>query len=1290
MTGTAAMERTSGNETNDPKSENDTKSKDHHAPGPDDAHKTPSKKRRKVNHACLYCRRSHMTCDLERPCTRCVKRNIGHLCHDEPRDQDSRKSKSVAAPSTVHESESQPDLARSTMDQGAGSMGPPSFDASGMSTGPGQVAKAAFDATALSRSNALQLVQPTPVSGIQPSALSSNMNQFTGFSDHWLNTQNHYHDMHNLHPNYMFAPEVTNEFNLLHDFLQNSLLDDGEQAQQQLLGTSPPDAVPGFPGNDGLLPPSATQGGGSMPLPNVEQGKSIARPSSAIPTDKAREYYLQAADPSGNDTPEERMQRVLKAKYDAGLLKPFSYIEGYKRLSSYLDTHVAPASKLKILRQLDRFRPKFREKMQALTDMDLVLVEMWFEKTLMEYDRVFASMAVPACCWRRTGEIFRGNKEMAELINVPVERLRGGKIALHEILTEDSNVRYWEEFGTIAFDPAHDTLLTACSLKNPDDSSSDPIVNCCFSFRIRRDDHKMWSAVNKAEKRIDAAVGMFMPCHPPFHYHRHLTAHYTHSRNVMLEFARDLHKILSSGSPKDLPATDDLATQIRTHIDRLFHSNGHGVAHAHAQRYSYVHGVSGSPEIDELGTRLWNLCTRLRRREDPTMGQQRLKKQFLYGRVLALNLLVVAKPLETSGGGELVRILKLSLKTARDCLVVDGDTVLAGAVLGTAGEYKSRLQDFGEEGLTEREKGERRCLEVEYFIIRTVLAWIEKRLDVAEHMYTKAERLHKFLTPIYAERLADVLFEIGKSMCARGDYKIAAKWLDRANEVINTQSLEQLSREGVELRLAIMQALFTALLGQETPEGLERANNMVDFIESEVGSTRMVVSLLRLELLQKTPAEVFDADVYSEVLRRMIRNFGDGTDAAFKLIVHHVRKLHDKSPSAGCAVLDDFILALRNITAEGNSDSGSWIEKVVITRMWMITNQRDSVETIEVVRGLLSHLTRPLSAEAAVAAQALTWKKLESCYSLNQFDLAEKWCLLSLHSVFHNCGTSNTAKLERKLLLCALARNNLDAAVSIIQGMTKQNWKTEPITAYLAFKVAIRVQDHELAERCLDAVSLAPDHVDFLGACIAESQKAEDISCAIAALKKLQSKYEHKEPNPIHLPALLRCTIRLLNLLVERQDNAAEKEGIVNDLCSHFETVLYSTMQKIVNEIWVLETFDVVKLSQYTRCLFHTTLPLDDALAMNLLDESCKMARELREKDSAGWPEEELEWMATTSFNHAVDCYSVQEGERAREWATKAINLAHYCNDEGFLEDMLQRKFSSLKFDSREEERMEM
>jgi len=71
--------------------------------------------------------------------------------------------------------------------------------------------------------------------------------------------------------------------------------------------------------------------------------------------------------------------------------------------------------------------------MEKLTDMELLKVEMWFERSLMEYDRVFASMAIPACCWRRTGEIFRGNKEMAELIHQPIDKLRDVSIPIPKI-----------------------------------------------------------------------------------------------------------------------------------------------------------------------------------------------------------------------------------------------------------------------------------------------------------------------------------------------------------------------------------------------------------------------------------------------------------------------------------------------------------------------------------------------------------------------------------------------------------------------------------------------------------------------------------------------------------------------------------------------------------------------------------------------------------------------------------------------------------------------------------------
>ncbi|KAH8811737.1 transcription factor Zn cluster transcription factor-like protein Rds2 [Xylogone sp. PMI_703] len=461
------------------------------------AAKSP-KKRRKVNHACVYCRRSHMTCDLERPCARCIKRNIGHLCHDEPREQDSSKKAKSQHSNSAEEDGTSPSGLQSSTDAGMRN----SFDQPQEQVHDGLI----IGDTTLSQAAPLQLVQPSPVSGIPPNSLTNNNNQFIGYSNDWIGSQNQFQDIHHYHPSYMFnsAPEVTNEYNLLNDFLNNSLLDDGallpddtsnfytDQASAMLSGTMNNGAVAGVHPGGPLVPPGA------------QQGNQISRPNSVLPTDKTREYYLQAADPTGNDAPEERMQRLLRAKYDAGLLKPFNYVKGYARLSAYMDSHMHSAAKMKILRQIDRFRPKFREKVQTLTDIELVYVEMWFERSLMEYDRVFASMAVPACCWRRTGEIFRGNREMAELIHVPVEKLRDGKIALHEILTEESLVNYWEKFGAIAFDQTQKALLTSCALKNPDDQSKDPTIRCCFSFTIRRDSHKIPCLI----------VGNFLPQNP--------------------------------------------------------------------------------------------------------------------------------------------------------------------------------------------------------------------------------------------------------------------------------------------------------------------------------------------------------------------------------------------------------------------------------------------------------------------------------------------------------------------------------------------------------------------------------------------------------------------------------------------------------------------------------------------------------------------------------------------------------------------------------------------------------
>lgn len=292
------------------------------------------------------------------------------------------------------------------------------------------------------------IVQPTPVHASHPNVLTptpqtcNSHHQLTknasanghlaamGFH-HWMYSPHNQlaQDMHLLHPNSFFnTSEVSNEFSLLNDFLSNSLLEDGLYANDDMSGLMANQQL----NNNVVNVPSSTapfmagQPTNQMPPPSLAIGNEIVRPASGMPIDRtAREkYLLMAADPTGSDAPEERLRKLLKAKYDAGLLKPFNYVKGYKRMGEFMERQIQPNARMRILKQLEKFRPKFRELIHPLTDEQLVYVEVGFERKLMEYDRIISSMAIPACCWRRTGEVYRGNKEMAELIHVPMEQLR--------------------------------------------------------------------------------------------------------------------------------------------------------------------------------------------------------------------------------------------------------------------------------------------------------------------------------------------------------------------------------------------------------------------------------------------------------------------------------------------------------------------------------------------------------------------------------------------------------------------------------------------------------------------------------------------------------------------------------------------------------------------------------------------------------------------------------------------------------------------------------------------------
>lgn len=239
---------------------------------------------------------------------------------------------------------------------------------------------------------------------------------------------------------------------------------------------------------------------------------------------------------------------------------------------------------------------------------------------------------------------------------------------------------------------------------------------------------------------------------------------------------------------------------------------------------------------------------------------------------------------------------------------------------------------------------------------------------MAEFMFNKSMSSKQLFDPNTAESLADVLFEMGKDLLDKQQLTMAVKWLDRAYNVLVEQELDRLSMDASELRLSIIESLIKGLLGLKDQESTDKARSLVDLLENEVGD-KLIVLLLRFNLITAATNESFDSNAYSDVLQRMTRTMVL-TESNFKLVMYHIRKLTTNSPSLACKALDE-LLKLRILQA-GRAE---WVEKVIITRLWMITNQRDVRECLVLLEELLSTvlegLPQPFSSEATVAAQTV-------------------------------------------------------------------------------------------------------------------------------------------------------------------------------------------------------------------------------------------------------------------------------------------------------------------------------
>ncbi|KAF1989013.1 SPO22-domain-containing protein [Aulographum hederae CBS 113979] len=604
--------------------------------------------------------------------------------------------------------------------------------------------------------------------------------------------------------------------------------------------------------------------------------------------------------------------------------------------------------------------------------------------------------------------------------------------------------------------------------------------------------------------------------------------------------------------------------------------------------------LSIAKELDEKGTALWNHVTRLRRKDD-ALGDKRTLSLL---RVFAFLVLdcgqqqqsshkrkddatsAKAKALMKVSASNGVRLLKVGLKAATACLDI-GELESCTRALERAAVWQDVLDKSEGNGRDEDVKG-RLCSE--YFVLRTALAWKQDRLDLTEHWFSKITKQGETLDPQAAEKLADLLFEIGKDQMAKKNYEWAAKWLERAYDVLAEQELENLSEDSAELNMSIIQKLIRAFVAQDNDEARVRAWDLVTLMEQDYAD-KMVVWLLKLELLSSD--RTTDPAAYYTVLQRMIRS-AVLTQPNFKTMMYHIRKFKDKDPHLACKAIDE--LLIDRLCGQAKEES---IESAAMTRIWITLTTSENADAVSSLNELFENLNRglerPFTSSATHAAQTLIWNRIESTYSQNHFDMAESWCSLAAHPLFEQCGELNQAKLARKLILCALGRHNLDAAREHWFRMTDVA-KSAPITRYLMFKVAVRSQDDALATDCLKKLSkTSSKDATLLYACVVDALQVGNQKEALLSLQTVLKKYDYNAPEGVHLPALLRTTGRLMV-------NGLKPEDVANDVdmaevCRLFEGAAVQATRSLrqaeegTSSQFTPEELDWFSKNSYNLCL---------------------------------------------------------------------------------------------------------
>ncbi|TWU74062.1 hypothetical protein ED733_003621 [Metarhizium rileyi] len=548
-------------------------------------------------------------------------------------------------------------------------------------------------------------------------------------------------------------------------------------------------------------------------------------------------------------------------------------------------------------------------------------------------------------------------------------------------------------------------------------------------------------------------------------------------------------------------------------------------------------------KLQVQGQVLWNMCVRRRRNLTDEPSRCKVQKLVLRSWILAFLLFELCRSRAMASEiavAEAEYLLGLAL-TVTTASVNDSELGVAKLAMQRGAVYVNYLESASDAWNFDSRRMP--PLQAAYYSFRIWVSWREDRLDVAEHMFCKADPFRRGLDDIAVENLAYILHYVGLDLVSKRNLDSGMKWLNRGFRLLSAATCT-FSPKAEHLYLAICNDLIEAMRRRNLLENAEEIQSMLNLALPKTGHHPV---LLHCQLMVMDITEELDRSEKGRLnlVQRMVSS-PELSESTLYLSFYHLLRLGDTcSPSD---LLDELLfrhaVPTENVTLVG---------KVLFLRMWielrMVYNHEGGRIIGDVVEKVYQSIRTQLSWAEAEACQAVIWKRTEQLFAEERYETVEFWCRLGLEPLFRGNHSALFGRFARRLIICAIKRNDVQS-------------------------------DHELGRESLKAIASIKDmrHIeDVLYACCSEVKSFEDKLCALEVLKALYEQPTKYLPDAINVPTLLRCAIRLMQAF----DMDHHHEGTRNDEESHFAAAKYATSRSETGKAFPITELDWFRKNAY-------------------------------------------------------------------------------------------------------------